>query len=99
MTVELMTEHHLALLSLKGGCTGSSESSLVKIPQCWKSHVAAHYNGLYQGNTVNKLLSFTDKLIRLLLYFKSGSLRLHRRAGWNVLMVLFIYSKVIFIFS
>ena len=28
--------------SLKGGCTASSESTLVKMPHCWKSHVAAH---------------------------------------------------------
>ena len=42
MSVKLLTEHHLELLSLKGGCTGSSESSLFKIPYCWKSHVAAH---------------------------------------------------------
>ena len=27
-----MTEHHLEFLSLKGGWTGSSESTLVKIP-------------------------------------------------------------------
>ena len=37
----LLTEHHLEFLSLKGGCTGSSESTLVKMPHCWKSHVAA----------------------------------------------------------
>ena len=36
-----MTGHHLGFLSLKGGCIGSSESTLVKMPQCWKSHVAA----------------------------------------------------------
>ena len=42
MSVKLLTEHHLEFLSLKTGCTGSSESSLVKIPHCWKSHVAAH---------------------------------------------------------
>ena len=42
MTVKLLTEHHLEFLSLKGGCTGSSESTLVKIPHCWKSHVTAH---------------------------------------------------------
>ena len=27
---------------LKRGCTGSSESTLGKIPHCWKSHVAVH---------------------------------------------------------
>ena len=42
MSVKLMTEHHLEFLSLKGGCTGSSESTPVKMPHCWKSHVAAH---------------------------------------------------------
>ena len=41
MTVKLLTEHHLELLSLKGGCTGSSESTLVKMSNCWKSHVTA----------------------------------------------------------
>ena len=29
MTVKLLTEHHLEFLSLKGGCTGSSESTHV----------------------------------------------------------------------
>ena len=31
MNVQLLTEHYLEFLSLKGGCTGSSESTLVKI--------------------------------------------------------------------
>ena len=42
MSVKLLTEHNLEFLRLKGGCTGSSESALVKLPHCWKSHVAAH---------------------------------------------------------
>ena len=42
MTVKLLIEYHLEFLSLKEGCTGSSESTLVKIPHCWKSHVTAH---------------------------------------------------------
>ena len=41
MTVKLLTEHHLEFLSLKGGYTGSSESTLVKMPHCWKSHVTS----------------------------------------------------------
>ena len=41
ITVKLLTEHHLEFLSLKGDCTGSSESTLVQMPHCWKSHVAA----------------------------------------------------------
>ena len=43
MSVKLLTEHHLELLSLKGGCTGLSESTLVKTPHCWKSYVTAQY--------------------------------------------------------
>ena len=42
MSVKLLTEHHLRFQNLKGGCTGSSESTLVKMPHCWKSHVTAH---------------------------------------------------------
>ena len=42
MFLKLLTEHHLEFLSLKGGCTGSSESTLVKMSICWKSHAAAH---------------------------------------------------------
>ena len=38
---KLLTEHHLEFLSLKGGCKGSSESTLVKMPH-WKSFVAAN---------------------------------------------------------
>ena len=42
MIVKLLTEHHLEFLSLKGGCAGSSESTHVKIPYCWKSHALEH---------------------------------------------------------
>ena len=42
MSIKLLAEYHLEFLSLKGGCTGSSESTRVKMPHCWKSHVVAH---------------------------------------------------------
>ena len=41
MIVKLLTEHLFEFLSLKGGCRGSSESTHVKMPHCWKSHVTA----------------------------------------------------------
>ena len=41
MIVKLLTEHHMEFLSLKGGCRGLSESSLVKMSNCWKSHAVA----------------------------------------------------------
>ena len=43
MSVKLLTEHHLKFLSLKGGCTGLSESILVKMSNFWKSHAAAQF--------------------------------------------------------
>ena len=63
MSVKLLTEHHLEFQSLKGYCTCSSESTLVKMPHCWKSHVAAHifyiigYDNLDQ--VINALLANT----------------------------------------
>ena len=53
MSVKLLTGHHLEILSINGGCTGSSESTLVKIPHCWESHVVAH---LFNNN--DQLLFF-----------------------------------------
>ena len=55
MTVKLLTEHHLEFLSLKGGCTGSSESTPVKMSDCWKSHAAAQI--LYIARLCNMSLS------------------------------------------
>ena len=34
MSVKLLTEHRLEFVSLKGDCTGSSESTLVKMLHC-----------------------------------------------------------------
>ena len=41
MIVKLLTGHHLEFLSLKSGCRGSSESTLVKMLNCKRSHAAA----------------------------------------------------------
>ena len=41
MIVKLLTEHPLEFLSLKEGCTGSYESTLVKMSNYWKSHALA----------------------------------------------------------
>ena len=47
MNVKLLNANYLEFLSLTGGYTGSSESILVKIPHCWKSHVAAQMLSVY----------------------------------------------------
>ena len=57
MIVMLLTEHHLEFLSFKGGCRGSSESTHVKMPHCWKSHALAHF--------VNKQ-SVKDRTVKIL---------------------------------
>ena len=53
MTVKLLTEHHLEFLSLKGGCTGSSESTCVKMPHCWQSHAAAQMSFVQNNSCVS----------------------------------------------
>ena len=60
MSVKLLTEHYLEFLSLKGGCTGSSESTLVKMPHCWKSHAAAHI--------MNQVIAVLAQLLNPLIY-------------------------------
>ena len=51
MSVKLLTEHHLEFLSLKGCCTGWSESTLVKMPHYWKPHVTAHvFSSLFSSS-------------------------------------------------
>ena len=41
MNIKLLTKQRLEFLSLKGGYTCSYESTLIKMPHCWKSHVVA----------------------------------------------------------
>ena len=59
MIVKLLTEYHVKFQNLKGGCTGSSESAVVKMPHCWKSHALAHLvrGGGVQLNSDNALFS------------------------------------------
>ena len=42
MIIKILTEHHSEFLPLKEGCRGSSESTLVKMSNCLKSHATAH---------------------------------------------------------
>ena len=59
MTVKLLAEHYLELLSLTGGCTGLSESTLVKMPHCWKSHVTAHFMNVQISDKISLSSRFT----------------------------------------
>ena len=60
MSVKLLSEQHLEFLSLKGGCTGSSESTLVKMPHCRKSHVAAQLSMLFPAESLIYLIIFLN---------------------------------------
>ena len=60
MIVKLLTEHHLEFLSLEVDCTGSSESTLVKMLNCWKSHATAHI--VYFKASLYRLFAFVLRL-------------------------------------
>ena len=59
MSVKLLTEQHLEFLSLAGGCRSSSESTLAKMPHCWKSHVAAHMYSLCTKIAVRAVIQYS----------------------------------------
>ena len=65
MIIKLLTEHHLEFLSLKKGCRGLSESSLVKMSNCWKSHALAHLYVLMLNSRVVRVgAESVDKRLR-----------------------------------
>ena len=49
MGVKLLTGYQLEFLSLKGSCTGSSESTLAKMSHCLKSGVVAQISMAFPG--------------------------------------------------
>ena len=57
MSVKLPTEHLLEVLSPKGGCAGSSESTLAKMSNCWKSHATTQMSSFPKGNCVHRFIS------------------------------------------
>ena len=110
MSVKLLTEHHFEFLSLKGGCIGSTESTHIKIPHCWKSHVAIQFSHfLCAPQACN--VSFSLCLMLLMLFHRACSCRLQLAqheackltinsismlyALWNIKMVLGFTSIVL----
>ena len=67
MSVELLTVNHWEFQSLKVGFTDSSESTLVKMSHCWKSHDAAerykvhNYGGVTEQSTVSRIKKKNNK--------------------------------------
>ena len=81
MIVKLLIKHHLEFLSLKGGCRGSSESTHVKMPHCWKSHAAAQ-------------LMYVSSFRNYHATAKSTILLLNNRNFYNSVIIIFLYSYV-----
>ena len=75
MSVKLLTEHSLEFLSLKGGCRGSSESTLVKMPHCWKSHATLIY---WSYATISGFLAVWP-----IYSYNSNQSELSRTIPWN----------------
>ena len=71
MSVKLLTEHRLEFVSLKGGCTGSSESTLVRMPHCvaaqfmiyWLRADAYVTLGTYISQRKGKIQTSTTNLV------------------------------------
>ena len=78
MIVELLTEHHLELLSVKGGYRGWSETTHVEMPHCWKSHALAQI----VGTLCAQLLQFYADCFETLQMFWSWSENVH--IYWNL---------------
>ena len=70
MIVKLLTEHILEFLSLKGGFTGSFESTHGKMPHCWKSYATAHLIRSYlcKMHLINQEILISLLLILLILH-------------------------------
>ena len=66
MIVKLLTERHLEFLSITGGCRGPSESTLVKMSNCWKSRALAHINNKMTHTlalcTVKEMIAFNNSV-------------------------------------
>ena len=73
MSVKLLPEHHLEILFLKGGCTDSSESTFVKMPHCWKSHVMAQIHLLLLMSTPCKSILMKQSIVHCSLFKYRGS--------------------------
>ena len=83
MTVNLLTEDNLESQSLKGGCIGSSESTLVKMPHCWKSHATSQmclhelrvqYHGHQSSSFIVKCIDTCNKFMRVTSYSAEAGL-------------------------
>ena len=104
MIDKLLIEHHLVFLSLKGGCRGSSESTHVKIPHCWKLHALAQLFNMNKGtqrddhqtktetkNYITKLDCFTAPSYEQYLYTRSVKQSITKPAQNTVMVATLVF--------
>ena len=95
MTVKLLTEHHLEFLSLKPGCTGLSESTLVKMSHCWKSHVVGTQHPKYifrmMGKKIITILCSFIGFANFYCLIISNSIVKIRKYVWQYILFIVIY--------
>ena len=84
MSVKLLTEHHLGFLTLKRGHTRSSESTLVKMPHCCKSHVSAQLCSYWHNIFILFTLFLLTNLFLIVSLLSCGCivLRLYLAVPW-----------------
>ena len=77
MSVKLLNEHNLEFLGLTGDCPGTSESALVKMQHCWKSHIQDLISFCYRlvtadrNETVDVIPSQSGRVVKAYKYYQT----------------------------
>ena len=95
MTVKLLTEHNWEFVSLKGGCTASSEYTLVKMPNLFEitchrlimSEVRCGNNLVVQNNT-DGYSTYSLKIILVTCFIDDTDPGLHRVCVYRQILTL-----------
>ena len=91
MSVKLLTEHGLEFVSLKGGCTGSSESTLVRMPHCVAAQFMIYwlrYAGYFH---ISKKMKNSDKYHKS--SFSCKQCAVHARVHCNCVFLFFFHAN------
>ena len=82
MSVKLLTEHRMELVSLKEGCTGSSESTLVRMPHCVSAQFMIYWLRADAYDTLGTFISQRKGKVKTSisnLVFHASSVSFHAR--------------------
>ena len=101
MTVKLLTEHYLEILRLKGGCTGSSESTHVKIATlleitCRGSIIIVLRNTIRLSSSLKSM--FVERYLgpSCLQRLSTGNKLPLNPEGYNPILTIFLFMKILF---